>query len=91
MTAANMLNNNVQVPIWAIGAIMTILIALFSFTYSFSKEFSKVATQIELNTVDIRYLQQTKTDKETILTIVNTLERIETKLDNHIAQSGNRN
>jgi len=86
------LNRNVQVPIWAIGIIMTILIALFSFTYSFSKEFSKVATQIELNTVDIRYLQQTKTDKETIFTIVNTLERIETKLDNHIARgSGNGN
>jgi cell division protein FtsX len=90
MAAADTLNKNVQVPIWAIGTIMTILIALFSFTYSFSKEFSKVATQIELNTVDIRYLQQTKTDKETIFTIVNTLERIETKLDNHIAQSASR-
>lgn len=86
------LKKSIEIPNWALAIICSIVIASFSFTYSFSKEFSAVTTQVEQHdkvlkeqAIDIKALEQFKADKELINNIYVTLERIENKLDTHIA------
>lgn len=80
------LKQEIKVPIWLFTLIVGTLISIASFTYSFAADFSKCKTTVEIHTTEINALKTTKVDKELTDKVFKALERIENKLDNHIAK-----
>ena len=87
------LKGGVLVPYYALGIIVSIIMAIFSWGLATASNGSEIRTTVktnvdnikELKIVDIR-LQAEKADKNNIDDIKRALERIEGKLDIHIAK-----
>lgn len=81
---------SIHVPIWAIGLVVTIMLALFTWSISIASSSASNEKQIEVNTV----LLKDKVSREELNLVLRQLEnieesqlRIEEKLDLHMNRS----
>jgi hypothetical protein len=80
------LKQEVKLPIWMIGLILSLLIAIFSY----SVVFGGTSKATELNTKQIEILQATKADKEDMDKVYNKLEKIEGLLIDHMKEKSTK-
>jgi len=88
----NNLKEGVYIPKWVVMLVVPILISLMGFTGNLVMAKQNIQDRvvtnekhIEKNTEDIEKLELLKANKETETRIFQTLDRIENKLDKHIA------
>lgn len=82
------LKSTINIPVWAISIIITLLLAAFGFTYSFARSSGQANEQIQDCRNEISKVQaeiRTKADDTDMDRVYNILERIENKLDQHIS------
>jgi hypothetical protein len=87
------LKRNINIPIWLLGILVTIIMAIFSWGLATASSSATIKSKVEntekiieeLKLVD-KQLQADKADKATIDNVYKALERIETKLDIHISK-----
>lgn len=77
------LNEIVEIPVWAITIILSVLIGLSGYVYSQGSLSYKVDTCKER----IDAMEQQKANKEDVDRIYKSLERIENKIDSYIIKS----
>lgn len=73
----------IKLPVWAMGLLVTLLLALLAYNATFASTVAKV----EQNTKSIELLQKDKADKETVEKIYNKLDKIETLLIDHMSKN----
>jgi hypothetical protein len=75
------LKQEVKLPIWIIGLLLSLLITMFTYT----SIWGQTKKQVENNTKAIEALQTDKADKNLLVLILDGQKRIEDKLDKHIS------
>jgi hypothetical protein len=82
--------SEVRLPVWLVTLLISMMLSLLVYSSTVGAQ----TKQVELNTKaitelknnDIKNLEEKKADKEIVNQIYSTLNRIENKLDGHIAQ-----
>jgi hypothetical protein len=88
------MRGKVQMPIWLLTAIISSLIALFTYSITVASSYSETRTQVRVNTEVIKELKSNdselsngKIGREEFNDIKTQLNRIEGKLDTHISST----
>lgn len=83
--------NTIEIPVWMIGVLVTVIMAIFSWGIATAANSSATSNQVKVNSetlkelkADDKYLRDTKADKDVINEIRDQLNRIEKKLDDHM-------
>lgn len=78
-------NKTVNIPIWLISVLLPLIVALVVSYGMYQSTNAKLQVKIDRNEIEI----EKRVTKDEIYMIIKSLERIERKLDNHIAQQDN--
>jgi hypothetical protein len=74
----------VKIPLWLVTYLIPGLVALLTTISVLSAEKAKQQTKSEKYEQEIKVLQETKVDRNEFTQFMNSLNRIENKLDSHI-------
>jgi len=75
------LKNKVELPVWLISLLVGILLSLLTFSGSIGA----TNNQVKEHTKQIEVIMTSKANKDTETLILESVRRIENKLDSHIA------
>lgn len=76
------LKEGIVLPIWLVGVLVTLLLALLAYNASFAS----TSTLVNEHTKSIENLQNTKADKESVDRIYKKLDTIESLLIDHMSK-----